>query len=509
MSDDDQARAPDDIAREGAAAAGADSESEMGRLPRILRYAFLMRNEETTGRILAEIVEVAPDVSAGAALWVERREEWHVLASILDRQAVERDLPVLRALADSVRMTSLTIKEVKTRSADALRVVAAFKACLTEAAFVTPKVSLSRLAQVEEIIIGWTDLIAGDGDRSSSVSELAQEHSRAIGSSNSRYIRSDNEERVLKRAHKPEPEAKGTPPAQEPVGTEVPADHVLVCPILATKSDPKTRDNIRGHEHVVGVAQPLAPMPDVASMRQQLLREFPYAAHAIDSLIGPLFGRAFVRFPPLLLLGPPGAGKSRLARRFAEELGVGLWRVDGGCVDGGTFGGTDRRWHSTQPSHPFLAISRTRMANPVILVDEVDKSASRTDFGRLWDNLLPFLERETALRYQDPCLQVPLDLSYVGFVATANSLAPLPPPLVDRFRVVEMQEPQASDLPLLVAPLVADYAHEQGLDERWYGQLTHEEMGLLATRWHGGSIRRLRAYVSVVLRARDRSTTRS
>ncbi len=206
----------------------------------------------------------------------------------------------------------------------------------------------------------------------------------------------------------------------------------------------------------------------------------------------------------MCLVGAPGAGKSRLARRLSECLGVGLWRTDGARADGATFGGTDRRWYSAEPCHPFLAASRARVANPLILVDEVDKAASRSDYGRLWDSLLAFLEPETVRAYPDPCLQVDLDLSQLSLIATANSLTPLPAPLLDRLRIVEVPEPRASDLASLVTPLACDLLAEQSLDERWWQPLDADELALLAAKWRGGSVRRLRAYLAVVLRARDR-----
>jgi ATP-dependent Lon protease len=88
------------------------------------------------------------------------------------------------------------------------------------------------------------------------------------------------------------------------------------------------------------------------------------------------------------------------------------------------FGGTDRRWDSAEPCHAFLAIAQGKIANPLVLIDEIEKAATRTDYGRLWDCLLGFLEPETNARYPDPALQTNLDLSQVSYVATANSVDP-------------------------------------------------------------------------------------
>ena len=146
----------------------------------------------------------------------------------------------------------------------------------------------------------------------------------------------------------------------------------------------------------------------------------------------------------------------------------------------------------------------TRVANPVVLVDEVDKAATRTDPGRLWDALLPFLERETATVYPDPCLQLDVDLSAVSYVMTANSIDGLPAPLLDRCRVIRFPQPTAADMATLLPALLRDHARDLELDVRWVDALTMDERRLVARHWKGGSVRRLRGVVDAILRGRER-----
>lgn len=98
-----------------------------------------------------------------------------------------------------------------------------------------------------------------------------------------------------------------------------------------------------------------------------------------------------------------------------------------------------------------------------MLIDEIEKAATRSDYGRLWDALLGFLELETSARNPDPALQTNLDLSQVSYIATANRLDPLPGPIRDRFRIVTFPKPTPKDLDALLPAVIADLAKERGL----------------------------------------------
>jgi ATP-dependent Lon protease len=250
-------------------------------------------------------------------------------------------------------------------------------------------------------------------------------------------------------------------------------------------------------------------VPPLHRVRDALLFEFPHASEVIDFALADLVGHATVRLRPLLLVGDPGGGKSRFARRLGEVLGTFVWREDASRADGAVFAGTDRRWYSAEPCHPFLAVAVGKIANPFVLIDEIEKSGTRSDYGRLWDCLLAFFEKETSARYPDPALQTNLDLSQVPYVCTANSLDPLPGPIRDRMRVVTFPKPAADDLEALLPAVVADLAKERGLDRSWVPPLDGEEHALVARYWRGGSVRRLHRIVETLLREREVRATRN
>jgi hypothetical protein len=292
------------------------------------------------------------------------------------------------------------------------------------------------------------------------------------------------------------------------LGPEVPEGHVLVCRALGVTGAGKGRDVTKGYERAIGHPLPLIRTPDLALVRRILLAEFPQAEEAIDFALRDLVGRPYVRMTPLLIVGPPGGGKSRFLRRLGELLGVGVLRVDGSNDAGASFGGTERRWYSSEPCRPFMAVNRFLQANPLVLVDELDKAPVRSDYGRLWDGVISFLETETASRFPDPCIQAELDLSWVSTVFTANATWSLPAPLVDRLRIVEFPLPGPEHLDQLLPALLADIARGRGLDARWFQAPDGIELAALRSRWGGGSVRLLRRLLEGVLRVRERTALR-
>lgn len=296
------------------------------------------------------------------------------------------------------------------------------------------------------------------------------------------------------------------PPADAPIKADAPSSGaVIVCPVIG-KVDSRTKETVRSYEGMIGRPLPLTSTPDLAGARASLLAEFPHCELPIDQMLRELVGREFIRLPPKLLVGPPGVGKSRFVRRFGEILGVGVFRVDGSGDAGASFGGTERRWYSTEPNRPFMACARFGTANPLVLVDEVDKAPTRSDYGRLWDAMLQFLEPETAGRFMDPCLQVEMDLSHVSIIATANDVKRMPSPLLDRFSaIVEIPAPGREHLVPLSRHLAADIARSRGWDERFVPPFDGAELAVMAKAWGGGSVRRLRRIAETVVRGREKA----
>lgn len=297
--------------------------------------------------------------------------------------------------------------------------------------------------------------------------------------------------------------------SDRPSKTEVPqrADAVLVCPAITGSKAGK--DAVKPFVDAIGARFPLIKVSALAPVRQKLISKFPYAEHAATRVLTDLTTKQFVHFSPILLVGPPGSGKSTFVRALAEQLKVGLMRVDGANDFSSGFSGTERRWSTSEPCRPFMAVARFRQANPIVLVDEIDKATSRQDYGRLWDSMLQFMESETSSRFPDPCLQVELDLRHVSIIATANEVNRLPGPLLDRFRIIEFPKPELRHLEALVPDILRTIALDQGIHPRFMDPLDQIEVAVLARRWRGGSIRPLKRAIEAILRARECSERRT
>lgn len=157
---------------------------------------------------------------------------------------------------------------------------------------------------------------------------------------------------------------------------------------------------------------------------------------------------------PTLLLGPPGIGKSTLFHLISRLYDVPAITVDVGSSGGGIFAitGTERGWGSGHAGAVVRAILEKRVANPIIIIDEIDRGGrdtateKGTSLPGIHSALLGMIEPETSSRWRCPYYGIEFDLRHVSWVMTSNTLNGLPPALLSRVQVIKLNAFRASDV---------------------------------------------------------------
>jgi hypothetical protein len=282
----------------------------------------------------------------------------------------------------------------------------------------------------------------------------------------------DLPEEMLTVRHRSKPEegevSVGAPPpleSDQPCGApSAPAiqlfrdEDLVLLELSAESKDSESKERMRRilrRLRQLGGQRPLAVLPvDWNAILDQLESEFPNFHAFVEFLRGQFalgaLGDGRIALPPVMFDGPPGVGKTEMVLRLADLFGSTSLVLDmASAQSGAALSGSEVFWANTREGRLFSTLAYGPTANPVVFLDELDKTGQDTGY-RPDAALHQLLEPRTAARFQDLSVpEITLDASHVLWFAATNEVSRVEPPIRSRFEIFSIPAPDATQAALI------------------------------------------------------------